>query len=750
MLPNDDASEQREMVIFKRKYVKRLGPRNGNAFGSYGPYTSSVDDNSGFALKSYLDIFRRRRAIVLQTFLLVLAAGTIVTLMTRPVYHASAKLLVDPPTYDINSVDTANPLSSLFASEPQQSVDTQVEVLQSSPLIEQVVKQVGPAALTVSNIGDTNVIEVSAEANSARVAADAPNTLLNLYINQIVDLDENELRSASEFVLSEGQKAHLRLIKAEDALMDFKRKNHLLDISTDRANEIQKVRSLADATMQDSVQMDTLMSQLNVSRALLAQEPASISVPLRVVNPHFDEVREDIAKLEEQRLAETQPGGFTANAPQIKQLDAQIADLKNRAHAIPLYNTTLASDVNTERQSLHDHIVDLQSQIPALQAKIKAEKSALNLVKTQSGYYPDFEVTEARLMRERDNAANEDKIFTDKESDLELRLRAHHAPARIIEAAQVPHYPIRPKKASGILFSVVLGLFLGACFALLQELLDDRINSTADSERLLKLPSLGQIPSLSIEDAGILAMLEDIHPEAESYRILRANIRFASLDRPLRTLMIGSSISGEGKTTTTTNLAFALAMDGKRVVIVDTDLRRPSIHKRFNISEGAGLSDVLLDRISLDAALVPIPRIPTLSLLMCGPQPPNPSEVLGSARFRELLEDLKARFDIVVLDSSPALVASDAAVLAAQVDGVVMVVEPGETKKAAALETRQIFMRARARVIGVAYNKVRSTYGDKSYYLSYRTVPSREVPKLGSPGTNGTGKSGDDREAIVK
>ena len=227
----------------------------------------------------------------------------------------------------------------------------------------------------------------------------------------------------------------------------------------------------------------------------------------------------------------------------------------------------------------------------------------------------------------------------------------------------------------------MIGLFVGLCLALLQEFLDDRINTTEDADRLLGLPSLGFVPSLTAGDARLLPQMGGATRASESYRVLRTNIHFAAIDNPLRTLLVSSAEVGAGKTTTAVNLAYAMVMDGKKVIIVDADLRRPSVHKLLGLPNSPGLTDVLAGDVKLVDALMQHTDIPGLMALASGTPPPNPSELLGSRAFTAVLEQLAEQTDVVIVDSPPVLVAADAQILASQIDGVIVVVEPGGTKE---------------------------------------------------------------------
>lgn len=669
---------------------------------------------SGFSLQEYVAILRRRCGIILQAFVLIAAVGVVQALLAKNVYDASAKMLVEGPSYNLNTVDSSNPLSSLFQLSQQQTVDTQIEVLQAQPLLDQVQKQVGSAALSVATVKDTNVVEVTGESNDPKAAAAAPNLLLQLYINQDLSQNLGEMENARQFVLKQGKDAHQKLLASETALRAFKQKNHVADLSKNRDDQIARVTQSTNEYQAQQTSLATLHAQIEANRRLLRAEPATIMTRLQATNSAVAALQGSIQTLQTQRVGMIQPGGLTPQAPQVKALDAQIADLQRRLAAQPTLTATESSSPNAIRQSLQAKVTDLESQVVPLQTQILLTSRALAQARAGIGQYAGLELTLDRLTRQHDAAQQQDKNFTDQLGDLTLREKAHHAAARIIERASVPGVPVRPKRLQSIIFACLIGLFVGICLALLQEFLDDRINSVDEASRVLGLPSLGFVPALSADDARLLPQMKGIDPASESYRVLRTNIQFATLDAPARTLLVTSSNPGEGKTTTAANLAFAMAMDGKRVILVDTDLRRPSLHKLLDLPPLPGLTDVLLGRSPLEPREV----MPGLSVLTAGSTPPNPGELLNSRTFRNLVQELTEQADMVIFDSPPALVGADAVILASQMDGTILVVEAGQTKKAAARRTLQLLTQARATLLGVAYNKMRGQ-DSLGYYYNY-------------------------------
>ncbi len=215
----------------------------------------------------------------------------------------------------------------------------------------------------------------------------------------------------------------------------------------------------------------------------------------------------------------------------------------------------------------------------------------------------------------------------------------------------------------------------------------------------------------------VFTHLDPKSPLAESFRVLRSNIQFASFDKPLRTLMVTSSGPGGGKSTTVANLGVTLAQSGSRVVMVDGDMRRPTLHKFFRLSRGAGLSSVILGRAQL-AEVLQETEVEDLRILASGPVPPNPSEMLASQAFTKVLADLKAEADYILVDAPPVLVVADASLIAAKVDGVLLVCKLGVVAKPMALRAKEQLANAKANLLGLVLTNVNAG-NDYSYYHYY-------------------------------
>lgn len=290
----------------------------------------------------------------------------------------------------------------------------------------------------------------------------------------------------------------------------------------------------------------------------------------------------------------------------------------------------------------------------------------------------------------------------------------------VIEPAVVPTVPVGPNKPATILLAAAIGFILAAAAAYLLEYLDDTLKNPDDVQKITGLTTLGAVPL--IEDAAgkqELVMLTGGQTVAsEAFRVLRTNLQFASVDRPLRTLMLTSPAPSEGKSLTIANLAAALAQADKRVVLIDADLHRPRLHRIFGLRNNVGLTTGLLDERPDLADLLQETPVPGLRVLTSGPLPPNAAELLGSSRMRDLLAHLGAQADVVLLDTPPVTALSDAAIISAQVDGVLLVLGAGDTRREIARRAVVALQRVNARLVGALLNRM-PVEGSGYYYYYY-------------------------------
>ena len=362
---------------------------------------------------------------------------------------------------------------------------------------------------------------------------------------------------------------------------------------------------------------------------------------------------------------------------------------------------------------------NLAKQLTAIEADIKATQEAIDRLQgSESGN------DKAELGRLQSTLVQYQNSYTSLlRSFEEIRLAEAQAVDNVVvvEPAEVSRFPVRPRTRLNTLLAAVVGGMLAVGVAFLIEYLDDTLKSADDIRGALGLTTLGAISRIRSKDEEerLVASTHPQSPISEAYRVLRTNIQFTTVDRPVKTLLVTSPNPSEGKSTTVANLAVVMAQAGMSVVAVDSDLRRPVLHHLFNVPNKQGLTNALLQEAPvLDGCLLET-DVENLRVMPSGPLPPNPSELLGSQRMKNLLQALKDRADVLLLDSPPTLAVTDAAVLANEVDGVVLVVDAGETRRGAGQRAVDQLAKVGANLLGVTLNKLSPRRGEDYYYYYY-------------------------------
>lgn len=291
--------------------------------------------------------------------------------------------------------------------------------------------------------------------------------------------------------------------------------------------------------------------------------------------------------------------------------------------------------------------------------------------------------------------------------------------ATITDPASYNDAPVTPRTALNLVIAAILGLLLGSALALARELLDNTITSIEEMEAVIDAPvmaSVGIDPEL--ESKPLLTDLKGFSPRGEAFRMLRTNLQFLDLDSDPKCLVITSAVAGEGKTTTSTNLAVALAQAGRRVLIIDGDLRRPRVAGVLGLESKIGLTTVLVGRTQLEESIQR--HEPSgVYFLACGPTPPNPSEILQSKATHDLIRKLRDMFDAVIIDAPPLLPVADAAILATVADGAIIVARHGKTHRDQLKAASQRLNNVGGKLFGVVVNMIPKRYANSYYYYYY-------------------------------
>jgi receptor protein-tyrosine kinase len=306
--------------------------------------------------------------------------------------------------------------------------------------------------------------------------------------------------------------------------------------------------------------------------------------------------------------------------------------------------------------------------------------------------------------------------------------------ATIVDSADVPIEPLEPRPLRNLSLATILGVLIGMGVALVRELLDTSVTSPQVAGAMSGAAVLGHIGF----DSGaakkpLVTALASHAPRVEAFRVLRTNLQFVDVDHDSKVFVVTSSVPEEGKTTTATNLAITLAQTGKRVLLIEADLRRPKIADILRLETSVGLTTVLVGRIALEDAIQEFAEVPNLSVLTSGAIPPNPAELLQSQTMAEVLTQLRRSFDVVIVDAPPLLPVTDAALLAAQSDGALLVIRHGKTTKDQVRNSMERLAAVDGRALGVVLNMVpqrRSSGYGEGYGYGYAPEDGRHDKKV--------------------
>ena len=373
----------------------------------------------------------------------------------------------------------------------------------------------------------------------------------------------------------------------------------------------------------------------------------------------------------------------------------------------------------------------LQQQLDDLGQRIEADSLALQNL----GDSPDAQAERNRLETQLNQ--NRQLYAALLQTFEQVRLAEAESISNVIQAepATVPLRPVRPRVMQNTLLAAVVGGMLAVGVVFLVDALDDTVKGPEDITRNTGTVVLGVIASYDAAKSDLVTLAEPRSPIAEAFRSLRTNIQFASVDKPLQSILVTSALPSEGKSTVAANLAITMAQSGKRVVLLESDLRRPSVHRYLKVPNRMGLSTMFVrPQVYLDGNLQGT-RIPNLKVLTAGDLPPNPSELLGSERMQAILRQLREQADVLILDTPPMMAVTDAVVLAPRVDGVLLVARPGGTKISALRTAVEQLRRTGANILGVVLNEVQMKgyryryYSNMYYYYGYYEYYGRENGK---------------------
>ena len=696
----------------------------------------------GRRFEEYWKVVWHRKWIVGLTVAAALVAVFLGNHFSPRFYESSTTLYVKEQTPSLlGGSISATGFSDLT---PLEEINTQMEILKSRSLLEEIIRQLGledvlvtdrslaegerleltierlRKQLSVSNIPNTLLIRVSVRMQDPVVAMRTSSAISKAFIDRNVGSKRSEANAVLAFVSDQVNQVNARLDTAEQDLLRYKQSHRIADISEEAKLKLDRLSDLESSYEQAKLNRQILATRIaaamNLASPGAALQGASLSPAAAAMQDRLTEM--------ERRLALRAPGD-----PGEAQLRADVESLKREIQAEmgktagQAQPQSLSSVVQLQIADYRYQDVLLAAQEEAFRGLIASNEADVNTLSAQ-------DISLARLERAR--RINDDLYSELVKSKNEAQIEAisQLGNIEVIDPAVTSVRPVSPKKEENFIIGFLLSVVLGICFAFLLDHFDTNVRSEEEIKKLLAIPLLGYIPRFQQNGRAIARKTRELlpphplftrdeprSPVSEAFRLLRTNLFFIELDKGLKTIAVTSAVPGEGKTVIAVNLAAALAAQEERILIVDADFRAPAVHRVLQLPQAPGFTNILVDHLNFHSVIRQVEGVPNLSVLTAGRSPPNPAEVTGSARMRQLVAELRGSFDRIIFDGPPVLGATDAVVLASSVDGVLVVLRKGKIDRRAIRRMSEILDHTRATILGGVLNGVDK--GDAGYGYGY-------------------------------
>ncbi len=672
-------------------------------------------------IKEYAYQVWRRRKLVLIFLATVMAITALFSARQTRVYRAATTIEIGAETPDAFFQDVVNVTPYGWWSALKY-YETQYQVLQSRSLMSRVaeraiekklVKGVSVERLTsilkggisIGSDDKSRLATIYFDDHDPQRAATFANLIAETYIDENL---ANKLRGVTQAVDWLTQRLdEIRKEKRvqEEELQKYKEEKRLVDVGDGGDVARANLHALAESLNRLKNKRIEIEAQYRKLKSLV-KGTKRVDDLLGVVSSELlTKLKYDLAELRSQKGRFDQRYG--KKHPKMVRLTAQIQAIEG----------SIRQEITNEVDRLKTRYLLAKAEEESIQKALEEQKLATLKAEEANRKLADIQMV--TKMNQELFEALQKKL---KEADLSALVRSNNI--RVVDAALVPTSPIRPNVMANMVLALVIGLFGGIGLALGVESMDDTLKNHEDIDRYLQLPVLGVIPRLQSEDEEhpreieLLPFYEPTEPISEFYRTLRTNVMFLSANKGYKKVTVVSTSPSEGKTSCAVNLAVTMAQAGQKTILVELDLRRPRLHKKFKNSTREGFTDLLVGSSALDE-IIRTSEVPNLDFITAGTIPPNPAELLASEAFKEAFRELEKRYDRIIVDSSPIAPVTDAVIIAQEVDGVLLVVRAGQTHRKAVRYALDQLKKVNSEVLGVVLNDVdvgRSGYADYQYY----------------------------------
>ncbi|BAZ25049.1 lipopolysaccharide biosynthesis protein [Kalymmatonema gypsitolerans NIES-4073] len=695
----------------------------------------------------YWLILQRRWVPALGIFFTVFFISLFAASLKKPSYVAEGKLLFQRinTTSSLTGVGTEIGKLEPVVQDKSNPLNTEAEVLLSIPVLENTIDRLklkdskgAPLkpkeflkGLTVNDIQKTDVLKVSYKDTNPESSAQVVNTLMAVYLENNVSSNRAQAVAARKFIEKQVPQAELVVRQAEAELARFKEKNKVIALQEEANKAIEVIGELQKQISADQSQIADVKAQSQAIRAQLSMNSQqAVAMTSLSQSAGVQDILKEVQQLESQLAARRSI--LQDTHPEIISLESKLEALKGilqqRVGKVvgprqPEVNNNL--QVGELQQQLTAELVRLESSRLGLTSKVTALSNLQAAYRQRLNTLPRLEEQQRQLERKVQAAQSTYSLLLQKLQESRIAENQNLGNARIISKAQVPEEPISSPTVS-YLSAGLLGILASLATIYLLEARDKSIKTVDEAKQLLGLTLLGVIPSLNKSKKTTCGNQESelTHrlfvrdtprsPISESFRMLRANLKFTSADKELKVIVVTSSVPKEGKSTVAANLAIAMAQRERRVLLVDGDLHRPVQHHIWDLPNTPGLSNVIVGQAEIWSAIVQV--MDNLDVLTSGVVPPSPASLLDSKRMAGLMENFAANYDSVIIDAPSLTVAADAATLGQMADGVLLVVRPGVVDSVNAAFAKELLEKSGQNVLGQVANAVLPQNLSLSYY----------------------------------
>ncbi|PPS44373.1 GumC family protein [Chroococcidiopsis sp. TS-821] len=723
-------------------------------------------------LKRVWLILKRRWLPAAGVFGVVVAAATALASMQRPVYEAQGKLLFRKAdrTAAISGLKDINVGELEALAAKANPLNTEIEIIRSVPFLEKTITalnlrndngsllkpQVLASRVNARNIPLTDVLQISYQSEDPEEAAAVVNKVMNLYIENNIITNRAEASAAGEFIAKQLPQMEATVRQAEQALRQFKEQNQVVALDEEAKTAVAAIKQLENQITETQAQLaDTTTRSATLQQQVGMNPQEGITLTALNQSPGIQKVLQEYQQVEAELAV--QQTRFVGDHPTILSLterrDALRALLEERVQgAIGNAAATEVSPGNLQmgqiRQELTQNYVNSEIQRLGLVSRLNSLNNTYNAYRQRANVLPRLEQTQRELERRLEAAQSTYETLLRRLQEVRVAENQNMGNARIIEFATVPENASVRKKAMILALGNVLALILAILTICILELSDRSVKTLREARERLDYTLLGTIPYFggkrfanrrnqewSIPELPVINLPRS--PISEAYRMLQANLKFLSSDKPLKVIVVTSAVPKEGKSTVSANLAAAMAQLGRKVLLVDADMRHPLQHHIWELTNAAGLSDVIVSQAEFESVVTEV--IPKLDVLSAGVIPPNPMALLDSKRMASLVQYFSDRYDFVIIDAPPLVLAADAVTLGKMTDGILLVARPGVLDSSSAAAAKESLERSGQNVLGLVANGVIPENESDSYfyyakeYANEKNFPIEENPTVTTP-----------------